>query len=171
MTPPDPDPQATPRSLPLVMAEPRGRAKPPRHLADLSLEERTAYAAELGLQAFRAKQLSTHYFDRLVDDPAEMTDLPSSQRDELVAAFLPPLMTPIRTLEADRGTTRKTLWRLFDNALVESVLMRYPDRVTMCVSSQAGCGMACPFCATGQGGLQRNMSTAEIVEQVVAGVW
>ena len=75
-------------------------------------------------------------------------------------------MTPLRTLEADRGTTRKTLWRLFDGALVESVLMRYPDRVTMCVSSQAGCGMACPFCATGQGGLQRNMSTAEIVEQV-----
>ena len=78
-------------------------------------------------------------------------------------------MTPLRTLEADKGTTRKTLWRLFDGALVESVLMRYPDRVTMCVSSQAGCGMACPFCATGQGGLQRNMSTAEIVEQVVAG--
>ena len=78
-------------------------------------------------------------------------------------------MTPLRTLEADRGTTRKTLWKLFDGALVESVLMRYPDRVTMCVSSQAGCGMACPFCATGQGGLQRNMSTAEIVEQVVAG--
>ena len=78
-------------------------------------------------------------------------------------------MTPLRTLEADRGTTRKTLWKLFDGALVESVLMRYPDRATMCVSSQAGCGMACPFCATGQGGLQRNMSTAEIVEQVVAG--
>jgi 23S rRNA (adenine2503-C2)-methyltransferase len=162
-------PDSAPRSLPLVMAEPRGRAKPPRHLADLSLEERTAYAAELGLPAFRAKQLSTHYFDRLVDDPAEMTDLPAARRAEIVEAFLPPLMTPIRTLEADRGTTRKTLWRLFDNALVESVLMRYPDRVTMCVSSQAGCGMACPFCATGQGGLQRNMSTAEIVEQVVAG--
>jgi 23S rRNA (adenine2503-C2)-methyltransferase len=168
MTTPDPV-ETRPRSLPLVMAEPRGRAKPPRHLADLSLEERSAYAAGLGLPAYRAKQLSTHYFDRLVDDPAEMTDLPATQRDELVAAFLPPLMTPIRTLEADRGTTRKTLWRLFDSALVESVLMRYPDRVTMCVSSQAGCGMACPFCATGQGGLQRNMSTAEIVEQVVAG--
>ena len=151
------------------MTEPRGRAKPPRHLADLSLEERTAYARELGMPAFRAKQLSTHYFDRLVDDPAEMTDLPAVQRQELVSAFLPPLMTPVRTLEADRGTTRKTLWRLFDGAMVESVLMRYPDRVTMCVSSQAGCGMACPFCATGQGGLQRNMSTAEIVEQVVAG--
>ena len=158
-----------PRTLPLVMAEPRGRAKPPRHLADLSLEERRAYAVELGLPAFRARQVSTHYFDRLVDDPTAMTDLPADRRDEIVSAFLPTLMTPLRTLEADRGTTRKTLWRLFDNALVESVLMRYPDRVTMCVSSQAGCGMACPFCATGQGGLQRNMSTAEIVEQVVAG--
>jgi 23S rRNA (adenine2503-C2)-methyltransferase len=157
------------KQLPLVMAEPRGRAKPPRHLADLTPDERAARAAELGLPAYRAKQLSTHYFARLVDDPAAMTDLPALQRDELVAALLPPLMTPLRTLEADRGTTRKTLWRLFDGALVESVLMRYPDRVTMCVSSQAGCGMACPFCATGQGGLQRNMSTAEIVEQVVAG--
>ncbi len=157
------------RSLPLVMSEPRGRAKPPRHLADLSLEERTALAVEQGLPGFRAKQLSTHYFDRLVSDPADMTDLPAAHRDELVAAMLPQLLDPVRTMEADRGTTRKTLWRLFDGALVESVLMRYPDRVTMCVSSQAGCGMACPFCATGQGGLQRNMSTAEIVDQVVSG--
>ena len=86
-----------------------------------------------------------------------------------MSALLPHLMTPLRTQEADKGTTRKTLWKLFDGALVESVLMRYPDRATVCVSSQAGCGMACPFCATGQGGLQRNMSTAEIVEQVVAG--
>ena len=125
----------SPKQLPLVMSEPRGRRKPPRHLADLSLEERTALAVEQGLPGFRAKQLSTHYFDRLVDDPAEMTDLPAAQRDELVAAMLPRLLDPVRTLEADRGTTRKTLWRLFDGALVESVLMRYPDRVTMCVSS------------------------------------
>jgi 23S rRNA (adenine2503-C2)-methyltransferase len=159
----------SPKQLPLVMSEPRGRAKPPRHLADLTLDERTALAVELGLPAYRGKQLSTHYFSRLVADPALMTDLPAAQREELASAMLPPLMTPLRTLEADRGTTRKTLWKLFDGALVESVLMRYPDRVTMCVSSQAGCGMACPFCATGQGGLQRNMSTAEIVEQVIAG--
>jgi 23S rRNA (adenine2503-C2)-methyltransferase len=78
-------------------------------------------------------------------------------------------MTALQELTADGGTTRKTLWRLHDGALVESVLMRYPDRVTMCVSSQAGCGMNCPFCATGQAGLTRNLSTAEIVEQVVAG--
>jgi len=156
-------------TLPLVFDEPRGRRKPPRHLADLTAAERKERLEELGLPGFRAKQLSTHYFARLVDDPAQMTDLPAAQRDELVAGLLPELMTPLRTMEADRGTTRKTLWKLFDGALVESVLMRYPDRATMCVSSQAGCGMACPFCATGQGGLQRNMSTAEIVEQVVAG--
>jgi 23S rRNA (adenine2503-C2)-methyltransferase len=166
----DPSPEsAGTKPLPLVFDEPRGRKKPPRHLADLSADERTELATSLGLPGFRAKQLSTHYFARLVDDPAEMTDLPAAQRDELVSALLPPLMSPLRTMEADRGTTRKTLWKLFDGALVESVLMRYPDRVTLCVSSQAGCGMACPFCATGQGGLQRNMSTGEIVEQVVAG--
>ena len=56
-----------------------------------------------------------------------------------------------------------------DGVQIESVLMRYPERVTVCISSQAGCGMACPFCATGQGGLTRNLSTAEIVDQVVAG--
>ncbi|HEX6515897.1 MAG TPA: 23S rRNA (adenine(2503)-C(2))-methyltransferase RlmN [Nocardioidaceae bacterium] len=158
-----------PTQLPLVLDAPRGRGKPPRHLADLDAVERKELVASLGLPGFRAQQLSHHYFARLVDDPALMTDLPAADRESLVEALLPPLMTPLRTLEADRGTTRKTLWRLFDGALVESVLMRYPDRVTMCVSSQAGCGMACPFCATGQGGLQRNMSTAEIVEQVVAG--
>src|SRR5512144_130211 len=157
------------KTLPLVFDEPRGRRKPPRHLADLSAAERKELVTSLGLPGFRAKQLANHYFARLVDDPEQMTDLPAADRSMVVSSLLPELMTPLRTLEADKGTTRKTLWKLFDGALVESVLMRYPDRVTMCVSSQAGCGMACPFCATGQGGLQRNMSAAEIVEQVVAG--
>lgn len=170
MSPSDPvQPDQPIKTLPLVFDEPRGRKKPPRHLADLDEAGRKALLEEMGLPGFRAKQLSMHYFGRLADDPATMTDLPATQRDELVAALLPALMTPLRTMEADKGTTRKTLWKLFDGALVESVLMRYPDRATVCVSSQAGCGMACPFCATGQGGLQRNMSTAEIVEQVVAG--
>ncbi|MCA1984514.1 MAG: 23S rRNA (adenine(2503)-C(2))-methyltransferase RlmN [Nocardioides sp.] len=155
------------RAIPLVLTPPKGRGKPPRHLADLSLAERLEAAKELGLPGFRAKQLSVHYFERLVHDPAEMTDLPAKQREELVSGFLPELMTPIKVQSADKGTTVKTLWKLFDGALVESVLMRYKDRATVCISSQAGCGMACPFCATGQGGLTRNMSTAEIVHQVV----
>ncbi|MBM7519593.1 23S rRNA (adenine(2503)-C(2))-methyltransferase RlmN [Nocardioides nitrophenolicus] len=162
-------PDAPPRSLPLVLAEPRGRKKPPRHLADLTPAERKDLLVEMGLPGFRAQQVSTHYFSRLVHDPAEMTDLPAAQRAELVGALLPDLMDPIRQQSADKGKTVKTLWKLFDGSLVESVLMRYKDRATICISSQAGCGMACPFCATGQGGLQRNMSTAEIVHQVVVG--
>jgi 23S rRNA (adenine2503-C2)-methyltransferase len=150
----------------LVFASPR-RGKPPRHLADLTLAERRAAVAELGEKPFRATQLSTHYFGRLVADPADMPDLPVALRERLATELLPPLLTPVRHLTADAGATRKSLWRLFDGALVESVLMRYPDRATVCVSSQAGCGMNCPFCATGQAGLTRNMSTAEIVDQVV----
>jgi 23S rRNA (adenine2503-C2)-methyltransferase len=152
----------------LVFEAPR-RGKPPRHLADLDPAERRAALASIGLPSYRADQLSRHYFSRFLDDPSAMTDLPVADREHVVAALLPQLLTAVRTQTCDQGDTRKTLWRLFDGALVESVLMGYPDRVTMCVSSQAGCGMACPFCATGQAGLTRNLSTAEIVDQVVAG--
>ncbi|MFV0375424.1 23S rRNA (adenine(2503)-C(2))-methyltransferase RlmN [Microbacterium sp.] len=150
----------------LQFASPR-RGKPPVHLADLSPAERAAKVVEWGLPAFRARQLEKHYFTHFTDDPALMTDLPASRREELVAAMLPPLLTEVRHLQTDRGDTVKFLWRLHDGALVESVLMRYPGRITLCVSSQAGCGMNCPFCATGQAGLMRNMSAAEIVAQVV----
>jgi 23S rRNA (adenine2503-C2)-methyltransferase len=152
----------------LTFAAPR-RAKPPRHLADMSSDERREAVAELGEKPFRADQLSRHYFGRLADDPADMTDLPAAVRERLVGALMPPLLTSVRQQTCDDGMTRKTLWKAFDGTLIESVLMRYPDRVTMCVSSQAGCGMNCPFCATGQAGLTRNLSTAEIVEQVAAG--
>jgi 23S rRNA (adenine2503-C2)-methyltransferase len=152
-------------TLPLVFDPPK-RGKPPRHLADLTAAERREAVEAVGEKAFRAAQLSRHYFAG--HEPEQMTDLPAASREALVAALLPPLLAPVRHVSADRGTTRKTLWRGHDGALVESVLMRYPDRNTVCVSSQAGCGMACPFCATGQGGLTRNLSAAEIVEQVVA---
>ncbi|GAA4733502.1 23S rRNA (adenine(2503)-C(2))-methyltransferase RlmN [Isoptericola chiayiensis] len=160
-----PSDETTP--IPLQMA-PRRRGKPPRHFADLTAEQRAASVAELGEKPFRAKQLAAHYFTHFTSDPAEMTDLPKATRDELATTMFPPLIRPTRRMEADGGTTVKTLWHLFDDAKVESVLMRYPHRTTLCVSSQAGCGMACPFCATGQLGLTRNLSTAEILEQVRA---
>jgi 23S rRNA (adenine2503-C2)-methyltransferase len=144
-------------------------SRPPRHLADLELAERRQAVAGLGEREFRADQLSRHYFGRHTDSPEDMTDLPAAVRTALADELLPRLLTEERVLTCDKGATRKTLWRLFDGALVESVLMKYPDRVTMCVSSQAGCGMGCPFCATGQAGLTRNLSTAEIVAQVIAG--
>ncbi len=152
----------------LDFAGPR-RAKPPVHLADLDPVARREAVVALGLPAFRADQVSRQWFARLEDRPDEWTDVPLALRGPLAEALTPALLAPVRTLTADAGLTVKTLWRLFDGALVESVLMRYPGRVTMCVSSQAGCGMNCPFCATGQAGLTRNLSTAEIVEQVLAG--
>jgi len=154
-------------TLPLVDAPRRRAALPPRHLADLDLAGRRAAVAALGEKEFRAGQLSTHYFGRLVRDPDAMTDIPVTARGRLVGELLPTLLSAVREQSCDGGATRKTLWRLHDGALVESVLMGYQDRATVCVSSQAGCGMACPFCATGQAGLTRNLSTAEIVDQVV----
>ena len=154
-------------ALPLVFDAPR-RGRPPAHLADLDAAGRRAAVAELGLPAFRADQLARHYYGRLRARPRAMTDLPAAAREPLGEGLLPALLTEVRRSETDDGNTRKTLWRLHDGALVESVLMRYPDRVTVCVSSQAGCGMACPFCATGQAGLTRNLSTAEIIDQVRA---
>lgn len=152
----------------LVFDEPRP-ARPPRHLADLDAAGRASAVAELGLPAFRAKQLAHQYYGRLIADPHQMTDLPAAVRDRVAGAMFPTLLTAAAEVACDAGRTRKTLWRASDGATVESVLMRYPQRNTVCISSQAGCGMACPFCATGQGGLRRNLSTAEIVEQVRAG--
>jgi 23S rRNA (adenine2503-C2)-methyltransferase len=151
-------------SLPLVFDAPR-RALPPRHLADLDPAERRAAVADLGLPGFRADQVARHYFGRFTADVDAMTDLSGAAREAL-RPLLPALVTPVLEQNCDDGTTRKTLWKAHDGTRAESVLMGYPDRATVCVSSQAGCGMACPFCATGQGGLERNMSTGEIVEQV-----
>lgn len=151
----------------LVLEAPQ-RGKPPMHLLDLSRAERRETVAKLGLPAFRADQVSTHLFSHLEDDPNRWTDISGADR-EILREVLPRLLEPIRTLTCDGGKTVKSLFRLHDGSLVESVLMRYSDRITMCISSQAGCGMNCPFCATGQAGLTRNLSTAEIVEQVLAG--
>lgn len=160
-----PEGATRPDARPRLSFTPLRRGKAPRHLADLSLAERKAWAGELGVKPFRADQLSRHYFGHHMCALEKMTDIPASARDTL-AQMLPPLVTRVLSQVADRGLTVKTLWELFDGARVESVLMRYPDRTTLCISSQAGCGMGCPFCATGQMGLTRNLSTAEIVDQV-----
>jgi 23S rRNA (adenine2503-C2)-methyltransferase len=152
----------------LIMVEPK-RPKPPKHWSDWTVEERKAQVVELGLPGFRADQFSRQWYQRLNNDTSSWTDVPAEMRDVVKDLLFPDLMTSIKELKCDNGTTVKQVWKLFDGVLVESVLMRYTDRVTMCISSQAGCGMNCPFCATGQGGLTRNLSTAEIVEQVLAG--
>lgn len=99
--------------------------------------------------------------------PAEMTSLPLFLRDRLEQQ-LPVVLTELHRSESDDGQTIKWLWGLDGDARVETVLMHYRDRSTVCVSSQAGCAMGCTFCATGQGGFTRHLGVGEIVEQVVA---
>jgi len=99
-------------------------------------------------------------------DPDELTNVPKALRARL-EQLAPPALEVATERHADGGDTVKTLWALRDGRLVESVLMHYPDRTTVCVSTQAGCAMACGFCATGQAGFQRHLGIGEIVEQVV----
>jgi 23S rRNA (adenine2503-C2)-methyltransferase len=152
----------------LVFDEPKQRVKPPKHFADLDPEGRKALAVELGIPAFRANQAAVHFFNHYNDYTESWSDIPKDLRSVMAEKFTPKMITLVRSVSADGGRTRKDLWKLHDGVLVESVLMRYSDRTTVCISSQAGCGMNCPFCATGQGGLTRNLTAGEITAQVVA---
>ena len=137
---------------------------PPRYGVD-----RDQFAAILeGEPSYRVRQVWHGLYGRMVA-PEEMTDLPADLRGRLSAA-LPPSLTEASRREADGGETVKWLWQLHDGAQIETVLMRYPDRVTVCISTQAGCAMACQFCATGQSGFARHLSVGEIVEQVVMAI-
>ena len=129
---------------------------------DLSAEDLSGILS--GEPAYRSGQVwrSLH----LGREPEEMTDLPVALRGRLAEALAPGLR-PVATSVNGEGDTTKWLWSLADGARVETVLMAYRSgRVTVCVSTQAGCAMACSFCATGQAGFQRQLTVGEIVEQV-----
>jgi 23S rRNA (adenine2503-C2)-methyltransferase len=99
-------------------------------------------------------------------EPEAMTELPKALRSRLTGE-LPAALESAAERVSDGGDTVKQLWKLHDGRAIESVLMRYRDRVTVCVSTQAGCAMGCGFCATGQAGFDRHLTTGEIVEQVI----
>jgi 23S rRNA (adenine2503-C2)-methyltransferase len=121
--------------------------------------------AERGQPAYRARQL----WRRLAAGAAfeEMRELPGSLRAELAASFRRTSLLEVRRLEADDGLTTKKLYALDGGHTVESVVMRYPRRSTLCISSQVGCPIGCPFCASGQGPFGRNLRAHEIVDQAV----
>ena len=96
----------------------------------------------------------------------DITTVPKSLRQRLHAQF-PPALEVANEVASDLGATRKWVFRLHDGATIETVLMSYADRVTVCVSSQAGCAMGCTFCATGQAGFTRQLSVGEVIEQVM----
>ena len=104
-----PEGATSPDAKPQVTFTARRRGKAPRHLADFDRSERKAFVSEAGLPAFRADQLSRHYFERHVSDPALMTDMPKSAHDVISATLLPSLVREVAVLEADRGETLKHL--------------------------------------------------------------
>lgn len=114
---------------------------------------------------YRVDQVWSGLYEHLTE-PAEWTNLPKGLRAEL-SESLPMALTPVTESVSDSGDTVKFLWELDGGSRIETVLMLYADRATVCVSSQAGCAMACGFCATGQAGFTRHLTTGEIVEQVV----
>jgi 23S rRNA (adenine2503-C2)-methyltransferase len=116
---------------------------------------------------YRAGQIENWLYQRYVDDAAQMTNLPQGLRQRLVAESVLSPLTPLVSLNSSDGNTHKTLFALPDGQEVEAVLMRYDQRQTLCISTQAGCAMDCPFCATGQMGFKRNLSAGEIVAQVL----
>jgi 23S rRNA (adenine2503-C2)-methyltransferase len=130
---------------------------------DVDREELAALLA--GEPRYRVEQVWRGLYEQLAA-PGELTTVPAALRARL-AADLPPALELVTERVSDRGDTLKLLWALDGGARVETVLMLYPDRATVCVSSQAGCAMACGFCATGQAGFERHLTTGEIVEQVV----
>jgi 23S rRNA (adenine2503-C2)-methyltransferase len=117
---------------------------------------------------YRLDQVWQGLYDKHVD-PEDMTNLPISLRQRLTDE-LPVALTETTRSVSDDGDTVKWLWSLHGGASVETVLMHYDERSTVCISSQAGCAMACGFCATGQAGFERHLSRGEIVEQVVRAI-
>jgi len=137
------------------------------NLYDLSLPQLTDLLKSWGQPAFRAKQIWTQLYRNLAPSFDAMTDLPAALRERLRAETRLGVLELSREQTADNDDTRKVLWRLPDGNVLESVLMVYPDRATVCVSTQAGCAMGCTFCATGRMGLLRNVTPGEIMEQVL----
>jgi 23S rRNA (adenine2503-C2)-methyltransferase len=136
-------------------------------LYDLSYQELSELLTSWGEPKFRADQVWRWLYCSLVDDVDKMVNLPRPLRGRLAAETVLKLLGPVAEQQSLSGQTRKVLFRLADGNTLESVLMLYKERRTACISSQVGCGMACTFCATGQGGLARNLTSGEIVAQVL----
>ena len=132
---------------------------------DLGVDGLTELLDGLGQPGYRATQVQ-EWLRRGIDDPAEMTNLPKELRELLVEPFAAARPALAAHTVADEGRTHKLLLTYPDGTSIETVLMLYPGRATVCISTQAGCAMGCPFCATGQAGLTRQLTTGEVIRQV-----
>jgi 23S rRNA (adenine2503-C2)-methyltransferase len=134
---------------------------------DLTPDEVKEVLTSLGEPAYRANQIWEGFYQKLVKSPLEITSLSKALRAKLTENLAFTHLTEVTRLVSKDKRTVKTLFTLPDGKAVEAVLMRYEERNTLCISSQSGCAMNCVFCATGQMGFGRNLSSGEIVEQVL----
>lgn len=139
----------------------------PTPIYDLSLPQLNSLLAEWNESSYRARQIWQGLYRQFLDSPEQFTNLPSSLRARLAEYFQFKVLIPVTTLKSSDGQTVKTLFKLDDGKSIEAVLMRYEKRNTLCISTQVGCAMGCVFCATGQMGFKRHLSSGEIVAQVM----
>jgi len=142
-------------------------------ISELALDRLTEWFTARGEPAYRARQVAAGVAAGRAAGFDDLTDVPRALRAALASAFRFSSIGETQVLTTDGALTEKALHQLADGQRIESVLMRYParraapPRTTICISSQAGCAVGCPFCATGQGGFGRHLTTAEIVDQVL----
>lgn len=148
------------------------------NIYDLTFQELSALLETWGEPAYRTNQVWEGLYQHLWNTPSAFTSLSKGLRSKLAEAFSSDntrnneeigfsYLTPVRSLKSKDGATTKTLFSLMGGRQIEAVLMRYSRRRTLCISTQAGCAMGCVFCATGQMGFKRHLSSGEIIEQVL----
>ncbi len=151
----------------IVTPKPASRRNRPVSLYDLTFEQLQERLTALHAPAYRAAQLYDWTYGKKVTSWDDMANVPSALRSTLDASLPFATMKPVKELVTDNGDTYKVLYETFDGQFVETVLMLYRDRATVCVSCQVGCAVGCAFCATGIGGLMRNLTAGEMVQQTV----
>jgi 23S rRNA (adenine2503-C2)-methyltransferase len=139
----------------------------PPSFFDMSLADIEALMKASGEPAYRAQQVYRQIYLDLAEDPATMTNLPQALRKRLSADARMGDLDLVKVQTSDGGMTRKALFRVSANAPVEAVLMVYPERATVCVSTQSGCAVGCSFCATGKLGFTLNLTPGQMIEQVL----
>jgi 23S rRNA (adenine2503-C2)-methyltransferase len=139
----------------------------PTYLYDLSLDDLKNLLGQWGEPAFRVQQIWQGIYRQFWSSPDQFTNLPKSLREKLASELRWSALDPVMVLKSSDEETVKTLFRLPDGREIEAVLMNYDERRTLCISSQSGCAMGCVFCATGQMGFKRHLSSGEITEQVI----
>jgi len=138
-----------------------------RQITSLEFDELQALLKSWGEPKFRATQVWEGLYQQLIESPQEISNIPLDLRDRLEQHFTFNSLNPVDQLESSDGETTKLLFALEDGSKIETVLMNYRRRHTLCISSQVGCAMNCSFCATGQMGYTRNLTAGEIVDQVM----